>query len=64
MINQEETKEQEIDLDEVYDYAEFPDKVLSRPKSKKAIENKGRYILHMTNMYLPLNFRSINAPVL
>jgi hypothetical protein len=63
VINLEETKGQEIDLDKVYDYAEFSDKFLSRLKSKKAIENKGRYILHMTNMYLPFNFRSINAPV-
>ena len=63
MINLEETKGQEIDLDKVYDYAEFSDKFLSRLKSKKAIENKGRYILHMTNMYPPFNFRSINAPV-
>jgi len=37
----EEKEQQEIDLDKVYDYAEYPDKVLSRPKSKKAIENKG-----------------------
>ena len=28
----EEKQQQEIDLDKVYDYAEFPDKVLSRPK--------------------------------
>ncbi|MFY2253211.1 hypothetical protein ACOSZH_25275 [Priestia megaterium] len=27
MINLEEIKEQEIDLDKVYEYAEFPDKV-------------------------------------
>ncbi|PFP52017.1 hypothetical protein COK01_02070 [Priestia megaterium] len=59
----EEKEQQEIDLTKVYDYAEYPDKVLSRPKSKKAIENKGGYILHMTNMYPPFNFRSINAPV-
>jgi hypothetical protein len=32
VINLEETKEQEIDLTKVYDYAEYPDKVLSRPK--------------------------------
>ncbi|MQR87893.1 hypothetical protein GFV16_18545 [Bacillus megaterium] len=30
MINLEETKEQEIDFDKVYDYAEFPDKVSGR----------------------------------
>jgi hypothetical protein len=32
VINLEEIKEQEIDLDKVYDYAEYPDKVLSRLK--------------------------------
>lgn len=37
----EEKQQQEIDLDKVYEYAEFPDKVLSRPKSKKVIKNKG-----------------------
>ncbi|WP_141528796.1 hypothetical protein [Bacillus megaterium] len=30
MINLEEIKEQEIDLDKVYDYAAFPDKVSGR----------------------------------
>ncbi|MCM3546808.1 hypothetical protein [Priestia megaterium] len=30
MINLEETKEQEIDLDKVYEYDEFPDKVSGR----------------------------------
>ncbi|MFP7736752.1 hypothetical protein ACLHDF_25825 [Priestia aryabhattai] len=30
MINLEEIKEQEIDLDKVCDYAEFPDKVSGR----------------------------------
>ncbi|WP_328235894.1 hypothetical protein [Priestia megaterium] len=30
MINLEEIKEQEIDFDKVYDYAEFPDKVSGR----------------------------------
>ncbi|WP_142347248.1 hypothetical protein [Priestia megaterium] len=30
MINLEETKEQEIDLDKVCGYAEFPDKVSGR----------------------------------
>ncbi|WP_412762561.1 hypothetical protein [Priestia megaterium] len=30
MINLEEIKEQEIDLDKVYDYAKFPDKVNGR----------------------------------
>jgi len=40
-VNLEEIKEQEIDLDKVYNYAEYPDKVLSRPKLKKGIENKG-----------------------
>ncbi|WP_436668800.1 hypothetical protein [Priestia megaterium] len=30
MINLEEIKEQEIDLDKVYDYVEFPDKVSGR----------------------------------
>jgi hypothetical protein len=29
MINLEEIKEQEIDFDKVYDYAEFPNKVLT-----------------------------------
>ena len=28
----EEKEQQEIDLDKVYEYAEFPDKVLSRLK--------------------------------
>ena len=30
MINLEETKEQEIDLNKVYEYDEFPDKVSGR----------------------------------
>jgi hypothetical protein len=30
VINLEETKEQEIDFDKVYDYVEFPDKVSGR----------------------------------
>ncbi|MFE4117804.1 hypothetical protein [Priestia sp. YIM B13448] len=30
MINLEETKEQETDLDKVYEYDEFPDKVSRR----------------------------------
>jgi hypothetical protein len=30
VINREETKEQEIDLDKVYEYDEFPDKVSGR----------------------------------
>ncbi|WP_310331822.1 hypothetical protein [Priestia megaterium] len=30
MINLEEIKEQEIDLNKVYDYVEFPDKVSGR----------------------------------
>ncbi|MBT2258379.1 hypothetical protein [Priestia megaterium] len=30
MINLKEIKEQEINLDKVYDYAEFPDKVSGR----------------------------------
>jgi len=30
VINLEEIKEQEIDLDKVYDYVEFPDKVSGR----------------------------------
>jgi hypothetical protein len=29
----EEKQQQEIDLTKVYDYAEYPDKILSRPKS-------------------------------
>lgn len=29
VINLEEIKEQEIELNEVYDYTEFPDKVLN-----------------------------------
>ncbi|KRE07119.1 hypothetical protein ASE46_25285 [Bacillus sp. Root239] len=29
-MNREETKEQEIDLDKVYEYDEFPDKVSGR----------------------------------
>jgi len=33
VMNLEELKEQEIDLTKVYEYAEFPDKILSRPKS-------------------------------
>ncbi len=37
----EEKEQQDIDLTKVYDYAEYPDKVLSRHKSKKVIENKG-----------------------
>ena len=37
----EEKEQQEIDLTKVYDYAEYPDKKLSRPKPKKVIENKG-----------------------
>ncbi len=55
MINLEEIKEQEINLDKVYDYVEFLDKFLLSHNPIKRLNKRGINILVMASMFIPFS---------